>query len=80
MDGLDRKMKDNLKPLPELTISNPDIRYFSANDAICEKEGECVWQIDGNLAYRDGNHLLPAGSEYLGRKFAVWYEKRPKPQ
>ena len=78
MDGLDRKMKDNLNPLPELTISNPDIRYFSANDALCEKENECVWQIDGQLAYRDGNHLLPIGSEYLGRKFAAWYEKRPK--
>ena len=80
LDGLDRKMKDNLRPLRELKVRNKRSRYFSANDAICEKEGECVWQIDGNLAYRDGNHLLPAGSEYLGRKFEAWYEKRPKPK
>jgi peptidoglycan/LPS O-acetylase OafA/YrhL len=40
------------------------VDYISARDALCDSGG-CLARIGESLAFRDGLHLTPAGSEYL---------------
>ncbi len=45
------------------------LNYIEISDALCDNE-KCHMNKNGQLLYRDGNHLNINGSKYLG-KFAV---------
>lgn len=78
LEGLNAEMMSHINIPEELDFNLTDRHYFSAIEAFCEIEKDCVWQINGRLAYRDTHHIFPVGSEYFGKKFADWYENRPE--
>lgn len=78
--ALPRADVDNQTPkdevlLAELVRDFPGVALFRTRDLMCDDK-LCWAMKDGDLLYRDDNHLSYEGDLYIGSKFSEWHAAR----
>jgi peptidoglycan/LPS O-acetylase OafA/YrhL len=63
--------------LKEVQTKNPDVRLLDVSGVMCAK-GRCSMAPQGQLLYRDNNHLNILGSQYVGTHVAKFYLRAPR--
>ena len=66
----------NMELLAGLLREFPAASLFRTTDLLCDDK-LCWAMKEGNLLYRDNNHLSYEGDLYIGSRFAEWHARRP---
>jgi peptidoglycan/LPS O-acetylase OafA/YrhL len=59
-----------IEDLQEVLRLNPDVEWMEISSLMCT-DGSCSMAREGQLLYRDNNHLNIPGSQYVGAQIAV---------
>lgn len=68
---VDAQSPQNLALMADLLREFPAAALFRTTDLLCDDK-LCWAMKDGNLMYRDTNHLSYEGDLYIGDKYAAW--------
>ena len=72
---VDAQSPQNLDLVAGLLAEFPDSAFFRTTDLMCDDK-LCWAMKDGNLLYRDTNHLSYEGDLYIGARFGQWDQAR----
>jgi len=67
VDFFDQQYYAYGQSLRETQELNPGLKIFAFRDFLC-KGSKCRMAVDGNILYRDNNHLNIIGSKFIGMK------------
>ena len=72
---VDQQSPQNEAHVAALHRDFPSVERFRTRQLMCDDK-LCWAMKDGNLLYRDNNHLSYEGDLYIGEKFAEWHASR----
>ncbi|WP_370659744.1 acyltransferase family protein [Massilia polaris] len=72
---VDKQTPQNEAHVASLLRDFPGVKRFRTRQLMCDDK-LCWAMKDGNLLYRDNNHLSYEGDLYIGEKFAEWHASR----